>query len=111
MTPCLPEWRAWVTVAAWSESVDEKRAAVLHEDLVHRVVVVVLVGLVLDSHDARTIVVNLFCSKKIFVYLTCHIWDNTFEFNISKWSLYLYFIFSLLTKFCLIYRLYLLRFQ
>jgi len=73
MTPCLPEWRAWVTVAAWSESVDEKRAAVLHEDLVHRVVVVVLVGLVLDPHDARTIVVTLCCSKKIFVYLTCHI--------------------------------------
>ena len=111
MTPSLPEWWAWVTVAAWSESVDKKRAAVLHEDLVHRVVVVVLVGLVLDPHDARTIVVTLFCSKKIFVYVTWHIWDNTFEFIISKCSPYLCFILSLLNKFCLIYRLDLLRFQ
>jgi hypothetical protein len=31
------------------------------------------VGLVLDPHDARTIVVTLCCSKKIFVYLTRHI--------------------------------------
>ena len=60
MAPDLPKGRARVSVAARTRPVDECGAAVLNEDLVHRVVVVVLVGLVLDAHDARTIVVTLF---------------------------------------------------
>ena len=59
MAPDLPERRSRVSSAAGHDPVDEDRAAVLHIDFVDGVVVELLVGLVFESHDARTIVVTL----------------------------------------------------
>ena len=56
MTPHLPEWRACVTVATGHHPVDKSRTTILNENFVDRVVVIVLVGLVLDTHDTWPVV-------------------------------------------------------
>ena len=56
MTPHLPEWRACVTVATGHHPVDKSWTTILDKNLVDRVVVIVLVCLVLDTHDAWPVV-------------------------------------------------------
>ena len=63
MTPHLPEWRACVTVATGHHPVDKSRTTILNENFVDRVVVIVLVGLVLDTHDTWPVVLAFLTFK------------------------------------------------
>jgi len=56
MTPDLPEWRTCITVATGHQPVDEGWTTILDEYFVNWVVIIVLVGLVLDTHDAGSVV-------------------------------------------------------
>ena len=59
MAPGLPKRRAGAPCTAREDPVHRGRTAILDEDLVHRVVVILLVGLVFESHDAGSVVVTL----------------------------------------------------